>query len=969
MTDEAKTINRNSSNKTHRSAYQPLPITVPHVSLTFKIENGVVDVTSEMNLKLRSSDKKSDNPEDILKREGLLLNGSAFLSLESISIDSAIVKSFHVSKEDYNLRLSPALFQDASWENKNSWNLSIRVKIDPSSNLQLSGLYKSHGNYVTQCEAEGFRNMIYSFDRPDVMSTYRTKIVGPVDSAPILLSNGNLEESGQYSGLNGYHYAVWYDPHPKPTYLFALVAGAFEKVTDCYTSISGKKIDLHFYSEAKYIHKLDHAISSLKRAMQWDEEKYGREYDLNLFNVIAIDDFNAGAMENKSLNIFNASLVVAGKRTATDTDFERIEGVVAHEYFHNWTGNRVTCRDWFQLTLKEGLTVYRDQEFSSDMNSRDVVRLQNVAFLRARQFPEDSSAMRHAIRPDEYEAVDNFYTYTVYEKGAEVVRMYESLYGKEGFRKGMDLYFQRHDGAAVTCDDFLDAMADANEDDLSQFRRWYSTAGTPHVSLKSIYNIEKDVLIITASQEHPFINEPSSGPLVIPMKFSLLHPETGVHLKISNYFECEGHTDTLVESLCKEYTPESTEVTLRLTSSKQTFIFTGLSDGNAKLKSKPIASVFRGLSAPVRFDVLDASPNDNLFLLKYDSDGVNRFNAGQTISRWLVHELYQKAKEKLIKRNGPLSEYSISDNIFDAKALTELMLANDSYLMKYFEGFVVNGFKEVLHDSSADGKFKAMAISFPALAELTTEITECDPVLLHVVLEYLKTSLAGRLRDSLLEIIETDSSHVRVSAESPLEGSSNRAIVNKAYSLLALLQEDFIEKKLLNRMRAAQNMTDEVASLSSLNYSCSTREIAMKDFMEKWSSDMLTMHKWYLISASCNIPGNFDCIENIFRSEQFIKTNPNNIYTLIGGLKNSYVNFHSPDYKGYSFLVSKVIEIDKINSGVAARLMSAFTLAKSYTKGRQSAICGLMSLVSQTHGISKQVSEIANATIRSICRS
>ena len=971
MSQQFSSSDTGTNKKTLREAYRPLPIVVPNINLTFEFKENCVQISNEMKITLKDSNEKflslhERNPGEVLARDGILLHGSKFLSLERVMVDSNILEEGDYEIIEFNLWIKPSALVKV---NSHRTQCSIRtiVNIDPANNHQLSGLYKSNDNFVTQCEAEGFRNITYAIDRPDVMSIFTTKIIAS-RKMKTLLGNGNLVEAGEHSSSPNHHFALWHDPFPKPTYLFAVVVGLFDRIQDTYITSKGKKVDLHFYSETKYIDKLGHAITSLKRAMRWDEEKYGREYDLNLFNVVCIDDFNAGAMENKSLNIFNASLVVAGTRTATDTDFERIEGVVAHEYFHNWTGNRVTCRDWFQLTLKEGLTVYRDQEFSADMNSRAVVRLQNVAFLRARQFPEDNGAMRHPIRPDEYEAVDNFYTYTVYEKGAEVVRMYESLYGKEGFRKGMDLYFERHDGSAVTCDDFLEAMADANDDKLTQFERWYSTSGTPNVSLNSEYDSANDLYLLHVSQSHPALPNVIVEPLLIPIKVSFLHPSTGKMLLISSYFESVGHKNSLVKSECEERPNSNSECTLRLTQNHQTFIFPGLGSQIGS-KEKPIISAFRGFSAPVKFEIQDASPRDTLFVLKNDTDGVNRFNASQTITKWLIHELYRTSRAYFIEKHGQYAEYNFSSDILNAPTLKSLMLAENARLQTYFDEFVVEGFRAVLQDASADDNFKASVVSFASITEMSAEISECDPVLLFVVVQYLSTSLAEQLENTFLEIVNREKPGQKISPEEPLAGSALRALVNRAYSFLSLLKKPPIEHKLLDRMRRSENMTDEISSLNALNYDCPSRNTALNEFEAKWNLDMLTMHKWYLVNASCNIPGNFERIERIYSNKSFAKTNPNNIYTLIGGLKNSQVNFHSPDYKGYSFLVNKVIEIDKFNSAVASRLMSAFTLAKNYTKGRQSAICSLMSLLTQTKGMSQQVTEIAHATMRAISKS
>ena len=478
-------------------------ISLSQVHLTFALGDETTRVTSVLSI----TPSKTGPPSE------MLLDGRSDVALVSVKIDGAAAPHALQGADKDKLAVTGLP--------SSPFTLEVVTDIIPRANTSLEGLYVSGGMWCTQCEAEGFRGITFFPDRPDVMSTFTTRIEADVKAAPVLLGNGNLIDSGKLEG--GRHYAVWEDPFPKPCYLFALVAGDLTKTAGVFKTSSGRSVDLHFYTAAKDAHKVDYAIESLKKAMAWDEETYGLEYDLDLFNVVAVDDFVMGAMENKSLNIFNSRLVLASPTLASDGDYARIEGVIGHEYFHNWTGNRVTCRDWFQLTLKEGLTVYRDQEFSADMGSRPVKRIEDVCRLRAAQFPEDAGAMAHPIRPESYIKMDNFYTVTVYEKGAEVVRLYETLLGKDGFRKGMDLYFKRHDGQAVTCDDFRAAMADANKADLGSFAAWYEQAGTPALTIETSFDADARTFTISASQSTPPTpGQAAKGPVPIPIRMGLL---------------------------------------------------------------------------------------------------------------------------------------------------------------------------------------------------------------------------------------------------------------------------------------------------------------------------------------------------------------------------------------------------------------------------------------------------------------
>lgn len=660
-----------------RKDYKTPAYWIKNVSLTFVIEEGNTQVNALLQVQ-RNPEYSAPQPME--------LNGEE-LDLKSIEVNGKPLLSAQYSIQKQLLTIEAAALPD-------SFELMTTVGIVPESNFQLAGLYKSGGMFCTQCEAEGFRRITFFPDRPDIMATYRVRIEAP-DSYPILLSNGNKMDEGCLG--EGRHYAVWEDPFPKPSYLFAMVAGKLKSITDSFTTSSGRKVHLEIFSEPENVDKLDHAMVSLKQSMKWDEDVFGLEYDLDVFNIVAVNDFNMGAMENKGLNIFNTALLLARKDTATDDDYERIKGVVAHEYFHNWTGNRVTCRDWFQLTLKEGLTVFRDQQFSSDMGSAAVSRIEEAITVKTRQFTEDSGPMAHPIRPESYIAMDNFYTATVYIKGAEVIRMYQTLLGKEGFRKGMDLYFKRHDGQAVSCDDFRSAMADANGMDLSQFENWYLQAGTPTVTAQGTYNPAEKTFVLNLKQSTKATpGQPNKAPFHIPVTVGLLSKE-GVELVPSKV--------------------------LQLVTEEQSFTFEGVG-------SEPIASVLRDFSAPVVLKH-ELSDEDLAVLLAHDTDPYNQFEAGQKLYTKVLMSLIEKIRSGeggspsvpkiltdafgsiLSQRNRDYSIQAYALRLPDALSLQQQMEVVDpiaivearAELRKYFASVYKDQLKELYHELAPKGSF------------------------------------------------------------------------------------------------------------------------------------------------------------------------------------------------------------------------------------------------------------------------
>ena len=795
--------------------------------------------------------------------------------------------------------------------------------IKPQENSLLEGLYKSGGNFCTQCEAEGFRGITFFLDRPDVMATYTTRIEADKAKYPVLLGNGNLVEEGEV-GDGTRHFTVWEDPFRKPCYLFALVAGDLAMREDTFTTSSGRTVALRIFVQAQNIGKVDFAMQSLKRSMKWDEDTFGLEYDLDLFNIVAVDDFNMGAMENKSLNIFNSRLVLATPDTATDGDFARIEGVVGHEYFHNWTGNRVTCRDWFQLTLKEGLTVYRDQEFSADMNSRPVKRIEDVVRLRAAQFTEDSGPMAHPIRPESYIKMDNFYTLTVYEKGAEVIRLYEAVLGKDGFRKGMDLYFQRHDGQAVTCDDFLAAMADANGEDLSSLSTWYAQAGTPELAVKGTFDPAGRTFTLKFTQRTPpSPGQESKDPVLIPVRTSLLSAADGQPLELRVNGKSLG-----------------TETVLRVTEAVQEFVFEGV-------EGRPVPSLLRGFSAPVKMTVEEQTDEDLIFLLANDTDAFNRWEAGQVLAKKLMLNLYQAAAASTGDANTPAP--SLADRLTAAGGVKPSL---------------VDAFRAVITDDAVDGQYKAFAMSLPADSELIAAIPQADPTLLHGVREYVVKELALRLRPELEAAVKANDDPVGTPYEFTAAACARRALKNKALGYLATLGEDSITEELLRRFRSAANMTDEICALAALDLAGGEpRAKAMDEFYEKWKSDPLVLLKWVALLAGSNAKGNVTAVKELMQHPAFNINNPNNCYSLFLGFARSPVNFHAVDGSGYAFMGDAVLTVDKINRQVAARLVSAFTTWKNFDQERQTLMKAQLQRIVDAPGISENVYEIASKSV------
>jgi aminopeptidase N len=784
--------------------------------------------------------------------------------------------------------------------------LETEVRLRPQDNLALSGLYKSSGNFCTQCEAEGFRRITWSLDRPDVMARYTTTITADRASFPVLLSNGNRVEEQQLD--DGRQRVVWVDPFPKPCYLFALVAGDLVCKPGSFTTASGRDVRLEIWVEPQNIDACGHALQSLQRAMKWDEEVFGLEYDLDVYMLVAVGDFNMGAMENKGLNLFNSKYVLARPETATDDDYEAIEGVIAHEYFHNWTGNRVTCRDWFQLTLKEGLTVFRDQQFSADMTSAAVKRIDDVRTLRAVQFPEDAGPMAHPIRPESYIEMDNFYTATVYEKGAEVIRMYHTLLGPDGFRRGMDLYFERHDGQAVTCDDFRAAMADANGRDLTQLERWYLQAGTPRLEVQERWDATRGALSLTFCQLAPEGRAEGFLALHVPVRMGLVGPF--------------GH-DVPLELEGEERASDApTERVLELTELEQTFTFVGL-------QKCPVSSVLRGASAPLELR-LQRSREDLAFLMANDADPFNRWDAGQVLFGDAILHLTQAQMAR--------HDLQLPDVLRDA-------------------------FRAVLLDETLDGSIKSLMLALPTERVLAQRMDVVDPDALFAAREFVKRELARELRDELEAIYQQ---HLPSGPYSIDKASiDRRRMQNAALAYLTTQDDPALVELAKDQFDQADNMTDGEAALACLvARDVPQRQAALDAFYARWRRDPLVLDKWFALQASCRLPGAPARVRALAGHADFNLTNPNRARALVATFAGANpTGFHDASGDGYAFVAEQVLALDPRNPQVASRLVGAFNPWRRYDGQRQALARGQLERIRSTDGLSRNVFEIVERAL------
>lgn len=851
--------------------YTPAPYKVAHVNLSFELLEDKTIVQSEVQY-IKNPDCESTV---------LVLNGQDQTIL-SVEIDNILFHRYKVA--DNKMTITDAGDQ---------FTLTIRSEIDPASNTALEGLYKSQGTYCTQCEAEGFRRITFFQDRPDVLSTFTVRIEGDKSKYPVLLSNGNLIDSGELA--NGRHFTVWNDPFPKPCYLFALVAGDLIRIEDSFKTMSGRHVDLHIYVRNGDEKQCDHAMQSLKKSMKWDEEKYGREYELDLFNIVAVSDFNMGAMENTSLNIFNTALVLAHQETATDSDFMSVEGVVAHEYFHNWTGNRVTCRDWFQLSLKEGFTVFRDQEFSADMNSRAVQRIDDVNSLRRLQFSEDASPLAHAVQPDQFIEISNFYTKTVYEKGAEIIRMQHTLLGEENFRKATDLYFERYDGHAVTCDDFVQCMADASERDMSQFFLWYKQAGTPTLNITSQYNAAQQTFTLTLKQSQPDTSgQTDKKPLHIPVAVGLLSQEGA-----------ETHATKILE----------------LTEREQSFTFN-------HVKTRPVPSILRGFSAPVKL-ITDLSDDDLRLLQLKDTDGFNKWEAGQTLAL------------RTIERVMANSEANISQYV-------------DDFGMMIDQGVSGKGDKALL----------ARALTLPAIAFISQTQEVIDPAAIDQARTHILKAIKRAHKDALVRLYEQNRNTGEF-AISP-EAMGRRALQNTVLELLTVSNGTGCATRAKAHYEHADNMTDIVAALSCLSDSTQPeRDEVFADFYRRFNGYPLVVDKWFSLQAIANRSEIFDDFAKLRHHQNFNIKNPNRVRSLYSAFAiNNPVKFHDPSGQGYGLLRDVIIELNEINPQIAARQVTPLREWRRYTPTLQAHMKEVLQAIMDTQNLSNDVFEVVSKSLK-----
>ncbi|AVF54924.1 UNVERIFIED_ORG: aminopeptidase N [Pseudomonas parafulva] len=789
------------------------------------------------------------------------------------------------------------------------FTLDTTVKIHPETNTALEGLYKSGKMFCTQCEAEGFRKITYYLDRPDVMSIFTTTVIAEQHRYPVLLSNGNPVGSGPAE--DGRHWATWEDPFMKPAYLFALVAGDLWCVEDTFTRQSGRDVTLRIYVEPENIDKCDHAMVSLKKSMRWDEEVYGREYDLDIFMIVAVNDFNMGAMENKGLNIFNSSCVLARAETATDAAHQRVEAVVAHEYFHNWSGNRVTCRDWFQLSLKEGFTVFRDAEFSADMNSRTVKRIEDVAYLRTHQFAEDAGPMAHPVRPDSFIEISNFYTLTVYEKGSEVVRMVRTLLGAEGFRQGSDLYFERHDGQAVTTDDFIKAMEDANGVDLTQFKRWYSQAGTPRLEVSDAYDEAARTYSLTFRQSCPPTPDKAEKlPFVIPVELGLL----------------DAQGNDLPLQLAGESSAVGSTRVLSVTEAEQTFVFQGI-------EARPLPSLLRGFSAPVKLSF----PYDRdqlMFLMQHDSDGFNRWEAGQQLAVQVLQEL--------------IGQHQLGQ-----------ALQLDPRLLKALD--------TVLGDTSLDAAMVAEMLSLPGEGYLTEISQVADVDAIHAAREFARRQIAEHLFEPLWTRYQANRAVSRNTAYvASAEHFARRSLQNIALSYLMLSAKPQVLEATLEQFEQCDNMTERLTALAVLVNSPfeAERAKALESFAEHFKDNPLVMDQWFSVQAASTLPGGLARVKALMQHPAFTLKNPNKVRAVVGAFAGqNLVNFHAADGSGYRFLADLVIELNALNPQIASRQLAPLTRWRKYDAARQALMKGELERILAAGELSSDVYEVVSKSL------
>jgi aminopeptidase N len=866
--------------------YTPPAFLIDHVELDVDVREACATVRARLSMRR--------NPAAKDPRAALVLDGR-HLELVSAAIDGRALAQGDYALDDEHLSVAEA---------PDAFTFESVVRFDPWKNSRLEGLYASRTGLFTQCEAQGFRCITYFPDRPDVMAKYTVTLHGEKARFPRLLANGNLVASGDEADER--HWAKWEDPFPKPSYLFAMVAANLDLLEDKFTTRSGRKALLQVYVEPGKLDQAGFAMHALRKSMQWDEAVYGLELDLERFMIVAVGDFNMGAMENKGLNIFNTKFVLARPDTATDEDYYGIDKVVAHEYFHNWTGNRVTCRDWFQLSLKEGLTVFRDQEYSADEYSRAVARIQDVRDLRSRQFPEDAGPMAHPVRPDAYVEINNFYTATVYDKGAEVVRMIHTLVGKEAFRRGMDLYFERHDGHAVTCDDFAKAMEDASGVDLAQFRRWYSQAGTPVLECRGAYDAAAKRYTLTVRQScAPTPGQPDKQPFHIPLALGLVGPDgADMALRLEGESEAAG-----------------TSRVLDVREAEQRFVF-------VDVPAQPVPSLMRGFSAPMvlRHDLGDA---DLTHLMAHDSDAFNRWEAGQVLATRII-----LAGAQALRAGTPM----------------EVPAA------------YVEAIGRVLANASRDPAFAAECLTLPGAAFLAEQMEVADPDAIHDARKRLRRELADRYRTRF----EGAFRHFTVTGPySPdATAAGRRSLRNTALGYLMAIDDSTARALTFLEYRRAENMTDAMAALECLaNSAGAERDRALGMFYEKWKDEALVVDKWFRVQATSELPGTPDRVKALLGHPAFDMRNPNRARSLLHAFAGNPVHFHAADGSGYRFVAENVVALDRMNPQIASRLARAFDRWRKYDAQRQAHARAALESIRAASSLSNDVGEVVTRAL------
>ncbi|MFT7410718.1 MAG: aminopeptidase N [Oleispira sp.] len=864
--------------------YQPPHFVIEETHLRFDLFEDYAQVDSRLVMRR--------NREQHESFEGPLVLVGNHLELLALSVNGS-----RLSGDDYSLEGEFLTIHKIS----DSFELEISTRNEPQNNTELEGLYKSGGMFCTQCEAEGFRRITFYLDRPDVMSIFTTEVIAEKSKYPILLSNGNATIHRDLS--EGRHSVSWHDPHRKPCYLFALVAGDLMVKEDTFTTMTGRKIELKIFVEPQNIDKTDYAMDALKRSMAWDEDTYGREYDLDVFMIVAVDDFNMGAMENKGLNIFNSSCVLANPQTATDATYLRIEAIVAHEYFHNWSGNRVTCRDWFQLSLKEGFTVYRDSQFTADMNSPAVKRIEDAAIMRTVQFAEDAGPMAHPVQPDSFIEIGNFYTVTIYEKGSEIVGMIHKLVGDEGFRKGSDLYFNRHDGQAVTINEFVSAMEDANNLSLTQFKRWYKSAGTPVVDVESYYDSTAKTYTLTFKQscEEPFL---------IPIQLGLIG-QSGQELRVE-----------LASGLINKRGAYENGI-FKLTEQEQVLVF-------SNIKEEPVPSLLRDFSAPIKLNY-DYSRDQLMFLMQHDSDGFNRWDAGQNLALDVIYQVMQQFEEG-------------HEPTVDAR--------------------LISAYRNVLQRDDIDYAMLAKMLLLPSVSYIAETQDVIDILAINQARSHVLSVLAEALASDL------EALYLRLNVQQNYlpepEQMAQRGLKNAALSYLLKTDHKQYCDLAVAQFENSDNMTDSMAALASMVNSKHTlqAEDALASFYKKWQAEPLVVNQWLSVQASSAEYGTVENIIKLLAHESFDIKNPNKVRSVIGAFAGqSLINFHALDGSGYQLLADKIIVLNRLNPQIASRLVAPLSKWRRYVGSQAQQMKQQLQRIMSQEDLSKDVYEVVSKSL------